>query len=97
MNSYYRSYKARNLMTRLFLHFWNLAAAFRIWSSGKKNPYLKYASSQCLILTIELHLVRFESGAFFTFELHCSLPSTPLLLLFRCAYENTLFRFIWLD
>ena len=28
-------------MIRLFLHFWNLAATFRIWSSGKKNPYLK--------------------------------------------------------
>jgi len=28
-------------VTRLFLHFWNLAATFRIWSSGKKNPYLK--------------------------------------------------------
>jgi len=24
-------------MTRLFLRFWNLAATFRIWSSGKKN------------------------------------------------------------
>jgi len=23
-------------MTRLFLQFWNVAAAFRIWSSGKR-------------------------------------------------------------
>jgi len=85
-------------MSRLFLHFLNLAATFRIWSSGKKNPYLKYVSSHFLILTIELHLLRFGSGACFTFELHCSLPSTPsLLLLFRFTYENMLFCFIWLD
>jgi len=85
-------------MTRLFLHFWNLAATFRIWSSGKKNPYLKHVSSLFLILAIELHFVRFGSGAPFTFELHCSLPSTPsLLLLFRSTYENMLFCFIWLD
>jgi len=52
-------------MTRLFLHFWNLAAAtFSIWSSGKMNPYLKYVSSQFLMLAIELYLVRFGSGAF---------------------------------
>ena len=71
-------------MTRLFLHFWNIAATFRIWSSGKKNLYLKYMSSHFLILAIELHLVRFGLGASFTFELHCSLPCTPsLLLLFR--------------
>ena len=98
MNSYYRTYKARNLTSRLFLHFWNLAATFRISSSGKKNPYLKYVSSHFLILAIELHLVHFGSGVSFTFELHCSLPSTPsLLLLFRFTYENMLFCFIWLD
>ena len=39
-------------MTPLFLHFWNLAVTFRIWSSGKKNPYLKYVSSHFLILAI---------------------------------------------
>ena len=59
MNSFYRTEKAGNLMARLFLHFWNLAATFRIWSSGKKNPYLKYVSSYFLILAIESHLVRF--------------------------------------
>jgi len=32
-------------MTGLVLHFWSAAATFRIWSSGKKNPYFKYASS----------------------------------------------------
>ena len=34
-------------MTRLFLHFLNVAATrtFRIWSSGTKNPYLKYVLS----------------------------------------------------
>jgi len=32
-------------MTRLFLHFWNVAATFRIWSSGKKYPHLKYVFS----------------------------------------------------
>jgi len=84
-------------MTRLFLHFWNLAATFRIWSSGKKNPYLKYVSSNFLILTIELRLVRFGSGASCTFELHCSLPSTPSLLFFYITYENMLFCCIWLD
>jgi len=92
MNSYYRTYKARNFTTRLFLHFWNLAATFRNWSSGKKNPYLKYVSSHFLILAIEWHLVRFRLGASFTFELHCSLPSTPsLLVLFRFTCENMLF------
>ena len=71
-------------MIRFFLHFWNLAATFRIWSSGKKNPHLKYVPSHFFILAIELHLVRFGSGPSFTFELHCSLPSTPsLVLLFR--------------
>jgi len=50
-------------MTRLFLHFWNVAATFRIWSSGKKNPYLRYVSSHFLTLAIELHLVRFGFGA----------------------------------
>jgi len=44
-NRYYRSQKARTLMTGLVLHFWSAAATFRIWSSGKKNPYFKYASS----------------------------------------------------
>jgi len=32
-------------MTRLFLHFMNVAATFRIWSFGKRNPYLKNVSS----------------------------------------------------
>jgi len=69
-------------MTQLFLHFWNVAAIFRIWSSGKKNPYLKYVLSHFPTLAIELHLFRFVLSASFTFELHCSLPSTlsPLLL-----------------
>ena len=58
-------------MTLLFLHFWNLAATFRIWSSGKKNLYLKYVSSHFLALAVELRLVHFGSGAF------CSLPPTP--------------------
>jgi len=85
-------------MTHLVLHFFNLAATFRIWSSGKKNPHLKYVSSHFLILAIELHLVRFRSGPSFTFELHCSLPSTPsLLLLFCFTYKNMRFCFIWLD
>jgi len=52
-------------MTRLFLHFWNVAATFRIWPSGKKNPYLKYVSSLKYV-AIELHLVRFGLGASFT-------------------------------
>jgi len=71
-------------MTRLFLHFLSVAVTFRMWSSDKKNPYLKYMSSHFLTLAIESHLVRFGSGAPFSYELHCSLPSTPsLLLLFR--------------
>jgi len=40
-------------MTRLFLHFWNVASTFRIWSSGKKNPYLKYVTSHHLTLANE--------------------------------------------
>jgi len=32
----------------LFLQFWNVAATFRYWSSGKKNPYLKYVSLHLL-------------------------------------------------
>jgi len=68
-------------MTRLFLHFWNVAATFSKGSSSKKNAYLKYLSSHFLI---ELHLVRFGLGTSFTFELDSSLPSvTSLLLLFR--------------
>ena len=70
-------------MTRLFLHFWNVSATFRIWSSGKKNPYLKHASSHFLTLAIEIDLARFGRGASFTFELHCSLPFTP-----RCCYYS---------
>jgi len=57
-------------MTRLFLHCWDVAATFRIWSSGKMNSYLKYVSSHFLSLPIELHLVRFGLGTSFTFELH---------------------------
>jgi len=64
----------------------------------QKEPVSKYVSSHFLTLAIELHLVRFGLGASFTFELHCSLPSTlPLLLLFRFTQENMLFCFIWLD
>jgi len=59
-------------------------ATFWIWSSGKKNPYIKYVSSHFLTLAIEIHLVRFRLDASFTFELHCSLPSTPSLLLLFC-------------
>jgi len=62
---------------------------FRIWSSGKKNPYLKYVSSHFLTLLVESHLVCFGLGAFHTFGLHCPSPSTPsLLLLFRFTWEN---------
>ena len=48
------------------------AATFRIWSSDKKNPYLKYVPSHFQTLAVELHLVRFGLGASFTFEIHCS-------------------------
>ena len=72
-------------MTRLFLHLWNKSASFRIWPFGKKNPYLKYVPFHFLTLAITLHLARFRLGASFTFELHCSSPSTPSLLLFRFA------------
>jgi len=48
--------------------------------------------SHFLSLAIELYLIHFRLGASFTFELHCSLPSTPsLLLLFRCTYETCYF------
>ena len=29
-------------MARLVLQFWNVGATFRIWSYGKRNPYLKH-------------------------------------------------------
>jgi len=70
--------KSKKFETRLSLHFWNVYAIFRIW---QKNVYLKYQSSHFLTLAIELHVVRFGLGASFKFELHCSLPSTPLLSL----------------
>ena len=38
-------------------------ATFRIWSSDKKNAYLKYVSSHFLTLATELHLVCFGLGA----------------------------------
>jgi len=41
-------------MTRLFLHLLNVAAAFKIWSFGKKDSYLKYESTHFLILAIDL-------------------------------------------
>ena len=69
-------------MTRLFLHFWNLSATSRIWSSGKKSPYLKYASSHFLTLANDLHFVRFGVDAAFTFELHCAHYRHHL----RCCY-----------
>jgi len=73
-------------MTRLFLHFLNVAASFRTWPSGKKNPYLKYVPFHFVILAIELHLVSFGLSVSFTFELYCSLLSIPLpLLLLRFA------------
>jgi len=47
------------------LHFWNVSATatFRIWSSGKENPYLKYVSSHFPTLAIELPLVLLGLGA----------------------------------
>jgi len=51
----------------LFLHFWNVSATFRI---SQRGPDLKYVSSLFLTLAVELHLVRFGSGASITFELH---------------------------
>ena len=75
-------------MTQLFLHFWNVATTFRIWSSDIKNPYLKYVSSHFLTLAIEFHLAQFRLGASFTCELHCSLPSTPLLLLLFPSHKK---------
>jgi len=68
-------------MTRLFLHFWNVVATFRIWSSGKKNPYLKYVSSHFLILAVELHLVRFGSSASFTFELLITIHTFAVVII----------------
>jgi len=67
-------------MTQLFMHFWNVSATFKI---SQKEPYLKCVSSHFLTMAVELHLVRFGLGTSYTFELHCSLPSTPSLLLFR--------------
>jgi len=74
-------------MTRLFLHYWNVSATFRIW---QKQCVSQYVSSHFLTLAIELHLVHFGLGASFTFELYCSLPSTPSLLLFRFTKCNSI-------
>ena len=42
------------------------SATFRILSSGKKNPFLKYVSSYFFVtLAIELHLVHFTGSAFY--------------------------------
>jgi len=78
--------KSKKFNDWVVLAFWGYSlaattATFRIWSFDKKNTYMKYVPSHFLSLTIELHLVRFGSGASFTFELHCSWPSTLLLLL----------------
>jgi len=35
-------------MPRLFLRLLNVAATFRIWTSRKKDPHLKYVSSHFL-------------------------------------------------
>jgi len=60
---------------------------------GEKNTYLKYVSSHFLPLTIELHLVRSGLGTSFTFELHCSLPSTPSLLFLYFASPKKICHF----
>ena len=62
----------------------------------KENPYLKCVSSHFLTSAVELHLVRFGLGASFTFELHCSSPPTPSLLLFRFTQENMLLCLPWI-
>jgi len=51
-------------MIWLFLYFCNVSATatFRIWSSRKKNLYLKYVLFHFPTLAIELHLVRFKLG-----------------------------------
>jgi len=70
-------------MTWLILHFSNVAATFRIWSSSKKNPYLKYCCCNVLLWQLNYVWSALEE-ALLTFEQHCSSPSThSLLLLFR--------------
>ena len=70
-------------MTWLFLHFSNEAATFRISTSSKKNPYLKYCCRIFLLWQLNYVWSALEE-ALLTFEQHCSSPSTPsLLLLFR--------------
>jgi len=55
--------KSKKINHSLFLHFWNVGAIFRSWSSGKKKPYLQYVLSNFLTLAIELHLVHIRFGA----------------------------------
>jgi len=64
-------------MTRLFLHFWNLAATFRIWSSDKKNPYLKYVSSHFLFC--QLNYIRSASDQVPLVHLNCTAHYRPHL------------------
>jgi len=45
--------------------------------------FLECVPSHFPTLAIELHLVHFGLGASFTVELHCSLPTAPLLLLLQ--------------
>jgi len=53
-------------------------------TESRDSITVKYMSSHFLTLTVEVLLVRCGLDTSFTFELRCSLPSTPsLLLLFR--------------
>jgi len=55
-------------MIRLFLHFWNVSAALKIW---QREPVSQICVVSFSNFGNELHLVRLGLGASFTFVLHC--------------------------
>ena len=71
------------LMTRLFLHFWNVSDTFRIW---QKEPVSQICVAHFLTFAIELRLVSFGLGSYFTFELVYITHYRPHL---RCCYYFT--------
>jgi len=73
------------------------AATFRIWSSGKKNPYLKFVPSHLLTLAIESHLVRFGLGASFTLNYNAHYRPHRRCCYYFASNKKMLFCFIWLD
>jgi len=77
--------KSKKFNDLVILEFWNVATMHSEFDHLEKRIQISnIVSSHFLTLTIELHLVRFRLGVSLPFELRCSLPSTPSLLLLVC-------------